>query len=589
MIPVDPPDIFVCPISQEIMTDPVVASDGHTYERKSIEDWINLKGANATSPKTNERLMNHNLIENYTLRSGIHEFREKQRVAYMRTQGANNAEFGSVPDQPQTISSSTTTIIVASSASMMTAGTEVGAGVTSSTAVEVAVMHPIAPAASPAAVAIAPPAVMEPLPALIPVTASRGAHATVTPKAVRTSSVAQNDASAAVVVPSAERLPVAQHAVQPTGERVSVVAGIDVRQRKGKQRKASKRVNDKEEESRLLEEAQQAVQVSAQRSHSVTMTSVAKMLFVVVGLVILFSAWRVMEGTPESRKLMVGPESIVDVKQFLGRQQGNDKDKSSHKDASQRHDAAENDHFEVVRLLLKQGMDIDIVDNNGVTPLYFASLKGYLKVVRFLVRKGAEMDKTKNNGCSSLYAAAGKGYLPIVQYLVEHGADKDKADENDITPLHAAVQNGHLEVLRFLVEQGADKDKFDDYGYSPLFTAAHNGHLAMVHILVEHGANKDKADENGISPLCAAAANGHLDVVRYLVEQGADKDKADNNDWTPLYFATSMGHAKVVSYLISSGASLTERNSYGTLPIDVAANEMIKQLIHAEEKRRRDN
>ena len=639
---IDPPDNYLCPISQEIMTDPVLASDGHHYERRCIVGWINLKGMHATSPKTNELLQSHSVYPDHSLRIEINEkFMEKQRVAantetqkpmHMKKNKSttnvaavtSTAELSDVPDQPQeevvpeqpplsstsvdhvaheaaisaatkttttiTTSTATTTTITAAVVSTLSTSTIVVAGEgagAKSTAVEEAVMHPATPPAL--SVAVAPPAVMEQLPALIPVTASRGAHATVTPKAVRTSSVAQNDASAAVVVPSAERLPVAQHAVQPTGERVSVVAGIDVRQRKGKQRKASKRVNDKEEESRLLEEAQQAVQVSAQRSHSVTMTSVAKMLFVVVGLVILFSAWRVMEGTPESRKLMVGPESIVDVKQFLGRQQGNDKDKSSHKDASQRHDAAENDHFEVVRLLLKQGMDIDIVDNNGVTPLYFASLKGYLKVVRFLVRKGAEMDKTKNNGCSSLYAAAGKGYLPIVQYLVEHGADKDKADENDITPLHAAVQNGHLEVLRFLVEQGADKDKFDDYGYSPLFTAAHNGHLAMVHILVEHGANKDKADENGISPLCAAAANGHLDVVRYLVEQGADKDKADNNDWTPLYFATSMGHAKVVSYLISSGASLTERNSYGTLPIDVAANEMIKQLIHAEEKRRRDN
>ena len=296
------------------MTDPVVASDGHTYERKSIEDWINLKGANATSPKTNERLMNHNLIENYTLRSGIHEFREKQRVAYMRTQGANNAEFGSVPDQPQTISSSTTTIIVASSASMMTAGTEVGAGVTSSTAVEVAVMHPIAPAASPAAVAIAPPAVMEPLPALIPVTASRGAHATVTPRAVRTSSVAQDttaketaSSASAVVVRSAERSAVAEHTVQQTGKRAPVVAGTHMRQRKVKQSKAPKRVrDDEEEENRLLEEALQeealqavrAAQAAEGRYDAALRTAIISSM-----VLILILLYRDLEGIPGGQKI----------------------------------------------------------------------------------------------------------------------------------------------------------------------------------------------------------------------------------------------------------------------------------------------
>jgi hypothetical protein len=29
-----------CPISMQLMTDPVVADDGHTYQRETIEEWI---------------------------------------------------------------------------------------------------------------------------------------------------------------------------------------------------------------------------------------------------------------------------------------------------------------------------------------------------------------------------------------------------------------------------------------------------------------------------------------------------------------------------------------------------------------------
>lgn len=33
-------DEFICPITYELMRDPVVASDGHTYEKAAIEKWL---------------------------------------------------------------------------------------------------------------------------------------------------------------------------------------------------------------------------------------------------------------------------------------------------------------------------------------------------------------------------------------------------------------------------------------------------------------------------------------------------------------------------------------------------------------------
>ncbi|XP_019647749.1 PREDICTED: WD repeat, SAM and U-box domain-containing protein 1-like isoform X1 [Branchiostoma belcheri] len=60
------PDEYLCPISREIMVDPVIASDGYTYERKSIESWLH-KGK-MTSPMTNALLPNMNLTPNRMLK-----------------------------------------------------------------------------------------------------------------------------------------------------------------------------------------------------------------------------------------------------------------------------------------------------------------------------------------------------------------------------------------------------------------------------------------------------------------------------------------------------------------------------------------
>ncbi|XP_074295094.1 U-box domain-containing protein 13-like [Silene latifolia] len=73
-IPVD----FRCPISLEIMKDPVIVSTGQTYERSCIEKWMNF-GHN-TCPKTQQTLLNSSLTPNYVLRSLISQWCEANEI-----------------------------------------------------------------------------------------------------------------------------------------------------------------------------------------------------------------------------------------------------------------------------------------------------------------------------------------------------------------------------------------------------------------------------------------------------------------------------------------------------------------------------
>ncbi|KAF0903269.1 hypothetical protein E2562_026556 [Oryza meyeriana var. granulata] len=69
-----PPSHFICPILQEVMVDPYVASDGYTYDRKAVELWLSM---NDKSPMTNLRLPHKSLIPNHSLRSAIMDWRSK--------------------------------------------------------------------------------------------------------------------------------------------------------------------------------------------------------------------------------------------------------------------------------------------------------------------------------------------------------------------------------------------------------------------------------------------------------------------------------------------------------------------------------
>ena len=65
------PDDYVCPITAEIMTDPVCTSDGFTYERAAITEWLRTKD---TSPLTGATLESKTLVPNLSLRSIIRRF-----------------------------------------------------------------------------------------------------------------------------------------------------------------------------------------------------------------------------------------------------------------------------------------------------------------------------------------------------------------------------------------------------------------------------------------------------------------------------------------------------------------------------------
>ncbi len=72
----EPPEEYLCPISYELMTDPVLlAESGHSYDRESLMEWF-ARGHNR-DPKTNLPLRSVAVIPNHTLRQSIEAWRTR--------------------------------------------------------------------------------------------------------------------------------------------------------------------------------------------------------------------------------------------------------------------------------------------------------------------------------------------------------------------------------------------------------------------------------------------------------------------------------------------------------------------------------
>ena len=62
-------------IHAQVMDDPVVAADGFTYERASIQEWLDR--GNERSPMTNKPLAHQQLTPNFVVRSAARQWQEQ--------------------------------------------------------------------------------------------------------------------------------------------------------------------------------------------------------------------------------------------------------------------------------------------------------------------------------------------------------------------------------------------------------------------------------------------------------------------------------------------------------------------------------
>ena len=130
-------------------------------------------------------------------------------------------------------------------------------------------------------------------------------------------------------------------------------------------------------------------------------------------------------------------------------------------------------HADVTSLLLCEGCDPNVVDNDGDTPVMVASQYGYCDTVAALIGAGADVNKA-GHGDIPLTAAAKAGHDNIIATLIGAGADVNKADDTGTTPLIAAARprKGHDNIVATLIGAGADVNKADDTGTTSLIAAA---------------------------------------------------------------------------------------------------------------------
>jgi ankyrin repeat protein len=162
-------------------------------------------------------------------------------------------------------------------------------------------------------------------------------------------------------------------------------------------------------------------------------------------------------------------------------------------DAEMRGDTA------AVRVLIKQGADVNAAQGDGMTALHWAAMHGDVDQTRMLVYAGARLEaSTRNGNYTPLHLAAQTGKTSVVKALLAAGANASAVTTSGgATPLHFAAANGAPDVIVALLDKGAVVDARESaWSETPLMWAAAYNRVAAIQVLVSR-----KADLKAISKI----------------------------------------------------------------------------------------
>src|SRR5687767_6994071 len=254
-----------------------------------------------------------------------------------------------------------------------------------------------------------------------------------------------------------------------------------------------------------------------------------------------------------------------------------------------------------VKALIRSGVDLNLPDEHGTTPLMHAALLAGPRVVRRLIVGGAAVNAANRFGATALMWAVSQP--ENVRLLLQHGADVNARASNGWTALSAATRQSQLTSMRLLL--AARSDVISAEARRAVLTASFQASSPAVrHLLREAGlVTASRADIAGpvltrsrddipslrhllnlgfdpkeslqtltiaVPTFFQAARAGQLEAMQALVEKGMDPRYVGARGTTALTFAAGAdrpNHA-AMRFLLDHGVDINATDTDGRTALD---------------------
>ncbi|RSL89694.1 hypothetical protein CDV31_015819 [Fusarium ambrosium] len=205
-----------------------------------------------------------------------------------------------------------------------------------------------------------------------------------------------------------------------------------------------------------------------------------------------------------------------------------------------------------IQLLLDAGADVRLLSRN----MNLVDLgDSQWELMRMLLDRGADINAPISSQGTALQLAVEKGHIDIAQELILRGADINAPGypEKGRTALQLAVEQDNIHIARKLILCGADVNAppASKAGATALQFAAMKGNIEMAILLLENQAdiNAGRALYKGRTALEGAAEYGRLDMVYLLLENDRDPETIEERCEEAAMFAEEQEHFEIARIL----------------------------------------
>ena len=153
------------------------------------------------------------------------------------------------------------------------------------------------------------------------------------------------------------------------------------------------------------------------------------------------------------------------------------------------------ENIETAKVLIKQGADVNAINDNAETPLHYAARHNKNNsITQLLLRREGNIEAMNNSGMTALYISALQGNDAVCRYLLEAGANVHAFNPDGWTALHYLAMRGDLACMEPLLSPaGADVEVFYNSNHfssqsSMAYDTSSKRKVALVKLLLDKGA-----------------------------------------------------------------------------------------------------
>lgn len=243
---------------------------------------------------------------------------------------------------------------------------------------------------------------------------------------------------------------------------------------------------------------------------------------------------------------------------------------------------------ELIQILEKHEVNINVTNNQGMTPLMIACLNGHVDCIITLLRHDANVNMRNSNRETALMLTIYCDFeyrLNVIKMLIICGASVNAVNNRHESAIMLACQRGLLDLVKLLHHYHASLLITDIYHNTLLHHACIKGDYALVVYLIELGVPLDKINKFNATPLSLALEHGHKDIIHKLLTNCA-LDKAYNkNGDTLLHLAVEMTDSQerkeIALMFINNTTNIDVCNNKGKTALMIACENKSEDLVEA--------